>query len=278
LSHGWSYILYALLAVGAAGVYGVLPNPARRSRRPGAILLLAALAGLIVFGIRSAAWGGANDVYFYVFGGVALYGAVRVVTHARPVYSALHFVLVVLSVAGVLVLVDAEFLAAALVIIYVGAILVTYIFVIMLAQQGGVAPYDSTARDPVAAVLVGFVLVVCVGTLLAEPPGIATAGSSAASVGVIPSAMTDPRWTGEPSASESGAPVAAADAAPGNVREVGRLLLARYAVAVEVAGALLLVAMVGAIWVARRPMPGRVPAAPGVEKSPGQIGREVPPF
>ncbi|MGB9623418.1 MAG: NADH-quinone oxidoreductase subunit J, partial [Phycisphaerae bacterium] len=69
-----------------------------------------------------------------------------------------------------------------------------------------------------------------------------------------------------------------AQAAPGNVRELGGRLLTRYAVAVEVAGALLLVAMVGAIWVARRPLPPGAAAASGAGKPPGQIGREVPPF
>ena len=55
--------------------------------------------------------------------------------HPRPVYSAVYFVLVVLATTGLCVLAAAEFLAAALVIVYGGAIMVTYIFVIMLAQQ-----------------------------------------------------------------------------------------------------------------------------------------------
>lgn len=261
----WLYILYALVAIGAAGVYGLLPDTARRSKRPTAILLLAVLAVLIVFGVQSTAWLGANDGYFCVFGSLALFGAVRVVTHARPVYSAIYFVVVVLSVAGLLVLMDAEFLAAALVIIYVGAILVTYIFVIMLAQQRGVAAYDVRAREPLAAVAVGFLLVASVGSLLAKPPPAAVEATPAMSAGDRAPENAD---------ASIGTP-----AGPGNVREIGRSLLTRYAVAVEVAGVLLLVAMVGAIWVARHPIPGRVGEAPGEPVSPpGQIGREAPPF
>ncbi|HOW19265.1 MAG TPA: NADH-quinone oxidoreductase subunit J, partial [Phycisphaerae bacterium] len=198
MSQGWSYILYTLLAIGAAGLYGVLPDPRSRSRRTGTILLLAALAGLIVFGIRSTGWGGAADLLFYLFAGIALFGAVRVVTHTRPVYSALYFVVVVLSVAGVLVLLDAEFLAAALVIIYVGAILVTYVFVIMLAQQSGTAACDSIARDPGFAVVVGFLLVACVGSLLPGIPGIPAGGLQTAGEGAKPSAAADSQAVGGP--------------------------------------------------------------------------------
>ena len=72
-------------------------------------------------------------VYFWIFSAIALVGAVRVVTHPRPVYSALYFVLTVFATAGLFVLLWAEFMAAALVLIYAGAILVTYVFVIMLA-------------------------------------------------------------------------------------------------------------------------------------------------
>ena len=62
-------------------------------------------------------------------------GAIRVVTHPKPVYSALYFVLTVFASAGLFVLLWAEFMAAALVLIYAGAILVTYVFVIMLAAE-----------------------------------------------------------------------------------------------------------------------------------------------
>jgi NADH-quinone oxidoreductase subunit J len=93
-----------------------------------------------------------------VFATVALLAAGRVVTHPVPTYSALYFALVVLSVAVLLVMQRAEFLAVALVIIYAGAILVTYAFVIMLAQQSGAAATDAQAREPMLAILVSFVV------------------------------------------------------------------------------------------------------------------------
>ncbi len=252
LTEAWLYILYGVFAVGAAGLCGAMPTPGRRSPRAAAVLMLGAAAGLIVFGVRGAGWSGGRDFYFYAFGMLALFGAARVVTHARPVYSALYFVVVVLAVAGLLVLADAPFLAAALVIIYAGAILVTYLFVIMLAQQNEPSACDVSAREPLAAVVIAFLLVACVGSLLADQPA-AAPGTFAA-------------------------PPSSAAAEAGNVRELGRVLLTQYAVAVEVGGVLLLVAMVGAIWIARRSVPGHVTPPDAELKPPGQIGREVPPF
>ena len=92
-------------------------------------------------------------------------GALRVITHPRPVYAALYFILTVLASAGLFLLLSAEFMAFALVIVYAGAILITYLFVIMLATQAPeegheevLAEYDTAAREPIAATVVGFVL------------------------------------------------------------------------------------------------------------------------
>ena len=82
------------------------------------------------------------------------------ITHHRPVFAALYFVLVVLSSAGLFLMLEAEFMAFALIIVYAGAILITYVFVIMLAQQAPVpgeearqAEYDVIPREPAAAVV-----------------------------------------------------------------------------------------------------------------------------
>jgi NADH:ubiquinone oxidoreductase subunit 6 (subunit J) len=123
-----------------------------------------------------------------------------------------------------LILMDAEFLAFALLIIYAGAILVTYVFVIMLAQQsGGPAGYDQRAREPFAGVVTGFILLAVLTTRL-------TAGDGQALV----------------------TPSADLESAHGGVVQVGTQLLTHYVVGIELAGVLLLVAMVGAIAIARR--------------------------
>jgi len=263
------YVLHAAVALGAAGVYVLLPAPSRRSKSPAVALLAAAcglLAGLSVRAMSATA-AGTHVFYFCAFGALALLGAVRVVTHARPVYSALYLVLTVVSVAGLLVLADAEFLAAALVIIYAGAILVTYLFVIMLARQRGSAPYDSAAREPFAAVVVAFVLVATIGSLLTVEPAGPAPRNDADDAGTLAAWRSAAPGQAGAAAEESGEPDA--------VRQVGRILLTRYAVALEVAGVLLLVAIVGAIWLTRRPVTSEIEAA---GRPPGEIGRQVPPF
>src|SRR2546421_9650034 len=106
-------------------------------------------------------------VYFWISAAVAVAGARRVITHPRPVYSALYFVLTVMASAGLFVLMWAQFMAAALVLIYAGAILVTYVFVIMLASEAApagagmrqqLAEHDAISREPVVASAVGFAL------------------------------------------------------------------------------------------------------------------------
>jgi NADH-quinone oxidoreductase subunit J len=126
----------------------------------------------------------AITAYYYIFSVIAIAAGVRVITHPRPVYSALYSVLVVLASSGLLVLLDAEFMAFAMIIIYGGAILVTYMFVIMLAtlpqtadQPNPAEVYDTHAREPLMAVLAGFLLLASVGNLilgsdaLAQRPG-----------------------------------------------------------------------------------------------------------
>ncbi|MBA2626892.1 MAG: NADH-quinone oxidoreductase subunit J, partial [Gemmatimonadales bacterium] len=68
------------------------------------------------------------------------------------------FALVVLSTAGLFLLLAAPFLMAATLIIYAGAIVVTFLFVVMLAQQAGLASADARSREPFLASLAGFVL------------------------------------------------------------------------------------------------------------------------
>lgn len=166
------YALLAATALGAIGLYLMLPRERAPLVRLGGILGAMALAGFFLFLVRLAAqgYGGgvvggdAPPVYFYLFAAIAIAGAVGVICQPRPVYAALYFVLVTLAGAGLFVLLLAEFMAIVLIIIYAGAILVTYVFVIMLASQGSTggnvaAPaYDRRAVGSCAAILVSFVL------------------------------------------------------------------------------------------------------------------------
>jgi NADH-quinone oxidoreductase subunit J len=245
--------LYAVAALGAAGMLAGLPTEGRRPWRGLMVGSLALAAGGVVLLLGRMGADSGRSVYFHALALLALGGGVRVATHPRPVYSALYFILVVLSTAALLFLVGAEFLGAALVIVYAGAILVTYVFVIMLAQQSGprgegvfeaALDYDRSAREPFAAVLAGFVLVATIaGVLVSRREGLAAAGTAAA--------------------------------AEGNTLALGHVLLSDFAISLELAGVLLMVAMVGAVALARKRLPR---AEEGPAAAPGEAGRRVRPF
>ena len=211
-----------LLTLGGAGLYLAMPGGRLHVGRAALIVLIGAAAVLVAL-IAPLAGPHEHGLWLALLALVAMLGALRVITHPRPVYSALYFLLVIIAVGGMLVLLDATFLAAALLIIYAGAIMVTYMFVIMLAQKGGgPAPYDRNAREPFVGVAAGFVLLAALtGRLLAN----------GARLGGAPAA-------GEPHLA--------------NIVQVGARLLTHYVVGVEITGILLLVAMVGAITIARR--------------------------
>src|SRR5687768_6717952 len=129
----------------------------RRGINPQVIggLVAGAAVGLLVLIMSWRAAPVLPNIYFYVFSAIALGAGLRVISHQRPVYAALYFILTVIASAGLFVILSAEFLAFALIIVYAGAILITYLFVIMLATQAPMAEdaevladYDAVSREP----------------------------------------------------------------------------------------------------------------------------------
>lgn len=171
--------LLSASAISAAGL-ALLMQPSRKSspnpsdkfrldglRIAGTVIALAGFAMLLVEVIKRATTDGESStippVFPMIFGTIALAGAARMVTHPKPVFAALYFILVVIATAGMFLLLGAEFMAFALIIVYAGAILITYMFVLMLAQQSpvegvGDAWYDRVPRESISAVFVGFVM------------------------------------------------------------------------------------------------------------------------
>jgi len=251
------HLLYLVFTLGGAGVYFLLPRSGVSKSRIGAIIGLSAIAALIAV-LSSAISPDESTGYFFLFSTIALAAATRVITHSQPVYSAVYFVLVVVAVAALMVLLEAEFAAVALIIVYAGAILVTYLFVIMLAQQSGSPVYDRRAREPFLSVLAGFVLMAAVAGRAGDLP-------------VQPSTTTTTVSSDAASATEIRPPIGES-----NTTAVGWLIMTRYVVVLEIAGVLLLVSMVGAIAMSRKKVPMEGFVIP--QKPLGQVGREVPPY
>lgn len=251
-----AYLLYLVFAAGGAGVYLLMPKAGRKQGAAGAIIGLLAIAGLVAVWATRVIVPDGTTAYFYLFSLISILAAVRVITHANPVYSAIYFVLVVVAVAALLVLLRAEFVAVALIIIYAGAILVTYLFVIMLAQQDDPPVYDRRSREPFMAVLAGFALMAAIAGRAMDVPAPAA-----------PSAMT-----AQFSDDSNELPLVPA----GNTRAIGAVVMTKHVVTLELAGLLLLISMVGAIAMSRKRLPVEGPVTPS--KPLGQVGREVEPY
>jgi NADH:ubiquinone oxidoreductase subunit 6 (subunit J) len=145
------------VALGLAAVYLLLPRVRRYPPLWGGVLAGLALTagGWLLIRTETAL---PETVLFYSFSGIAVAAGGLLITLRNPVHAALSFALVVLSSCGLFLLRAAPFLMAATVIIYAGAIVVTFLFVIMLAQQEGFSSADQRSREPFLATVAGFVL------------------------------------------------------------------------------------------------------------------------
>jgi NADH-quinone oxidoreductase subunit J len=170
------------------------------------------------------------EFLFFLFAAMAILSAIFMVTQVNPVASVLYLVVTFFSLSGLFVILDAHFIAAVQVIVYAGAIMVLFLFVIMLLNLGSTALSDL--RRGFGRVLAGSVAV----ALVAVFARLLMAGADVDGLGG-PSAL-------DPLLESSGA-----------VAAVAEPLFTRYLVAFEVTSILLVVAIVGSVVLARRRAP-----------------------
>ncbi len=168
----------------------------------------------------------AQNVFFYAIAAVIVYSGFRVVTSDNVVHAALHLVAVLASVAAQYVLLAAEFVAATQVLVYIGAIVVLFLFGIMLTRAKLGRDQDLTNASWPTAALTAVVL-----------------------FGVMAYALIDEyRWTDTPLPDDPR--ITAVDAS--NTATVSDSIFSTYLVPFEVVSVLLLAALVGAIVLARK--------------------------
>jgi len=160
-----------------------------------------------------------NDLLFYVFATIGVISALMVVAAKNPVRAVLNLILCFISTAAIWLLLDAEFLALALVLVYVGAVMVLFLFVVMMLDIDFASIKAKFTRWlPVRVLLVLAVMITLVsiiqGTKLAAKPDAA---------------------------------VLAYAAGPSNIALLGELVFTKYLLQFEIAGVLLLVAIIAAI-------------------------------
>jgi NADH-quinone oxidoreductase subunit J len=208
------------------GLWLVLPRAGRRGRALGAVLLVAAL-GLLMVRLRLpmvAGW--RYETVFWLLGAITVVSGIGTISMRNPVYCALWFAMALLGTGGLLMYVGAQFVGVATVVVYAGAIVVTFLFVLMLAQPRGQAHYDRLSWEPLLSALTGGVMVFLLS--LALESSLAKGTSTLA--------------TQSPTAEALEKGVLAQE----HVATIGGVLFSRYLVAVQVAGVLLLVALVAA--------------------------------
>ena len=156
-----------------------------------------------------------ETVLFYALGAVLILSGLRVITARNPVHGALFLVLAFFTAAGLWLMLQAEFLAIALVVVYVGAVMVLFLFVVMMLDINLEAVREGFWRNlPLALVVAVIMLFEMVGVLANRIYG--------ASPAPLPANYS-------------------------NTRELGRVLYTDYAFAFETAAVILLVAIIAAI-------------------------------
>jgi NADH-quinone oxidoreductase subunit J len=250
----WSaenYWVLLPLGLGWLAVWWLLPREKPRSRILGGLLGVAALLALQAT-LLPPAGDVVRDVMFYVFSGAAILCAGLMITDRNPVYAALWFALTTLAVCGLFLLNSAPFLAAATIIVYAGANIVTVLFVIMLAQQAGSANYDRQSFQPTGASVLAFVLLATLLFSLQEWGALGkrtTADAARGQFVAVPEGVRANLLSQPPSSNPREI---------GSLRVLGRSLFTDYLYAVELAGTVLLVATIGAIALAPRRAQGHL--------------------
>ncbi|MGL4554310.1 MAG: NADH-quinone oxidoreductase subunit J family protein, partial [Gemmataceae bacterium] len=151
------WTLWLPLLVGGLAIYLLLPRPRNYPVGYGVAAGVAALALAVALLLKPAGLS-PETVLFGAFTVLALASGGMLVTQQNPARAALSFALVVFSTCGLFLLLAAPFLMAATIIVYAGAIIVTFLFVVMLAQQHGHSDADARSREPALATVTGFLL------------------------------------------------------------------------------------------------------------------------
>ena len=162
-------------------------------------------------------------ILFSIFGAISLIGAIAVISFRHPIYSALSLIVTFFSQAGLFVILGAHFVAAVQVIVYAGAIMVLFLFVIMLLNLG-----TLSARGALTGKLKGVAIVFAI---LLAIQGVYIAVNALKNTAVA---------TAETSAE------------PITTYRIGELLFTKYLLPFEVASLILLAALIGVIVLVKR--------------------------
>ncbi len=170
----------------------------------------------------------AQTLFFYLFAALAVASALLVITSRNPVHSVLFLILCFFNAAGLFILMGAEFLAMILVVVYVGAVAVLFLFVVMMLDVDFVQLREGVQKYLPLGAVIGLVLLVELALVLGT-------------------------WNLAPEALKG---IASPQGGVSNTQALGEILYTKYVYWFQSAGLILLVAMIGAIVLTLRHKPG----------------------
>ncbi|MCF6157004.1 MAG: NADH-quinone oxidoreductase subunit J [wastewater metagenome] len=162
---------------------------------------------------------------FYIMAAVAVVSAVYLIFEKNPVYSILYLVMILISIAVLYLLLGAQFIAAVQIIVYAGAIMVLFLFVVMLLNLSAKEELkDALSFQKIPAIVMGIVLLSAIGIILRSKIPLGKQGEyTSAYVHDV-----------------------------GNTQLIGKLLFTKYLLPFEITSILLFIAAIGAIILAKR--------------------------
>lgn len=165
-----------------------------------------------------------QSIIYFVFAAILLASAIAVVTVPNPVHSALYLIVSFFSAAGIWLMLQAEFLGILLILVYVGAVMVLFLFVVMMLNLSTTRKREGFKKTLALAVALGGLIVVQMGSVLYQKlhhPAVSTAATDLSIEG-------------------------------SNTRKIGKVLFTQHALAFEMAALILLVALVAAVAITLR--------------------------
>jgi NADH-quinone oxidoreductase subunit J len=192
-----------------------------------------------------------DSIVFGLASLLVIASALMVVLNRHPVYSALFLVLTFVGLAVFFLQLQAPFLAAVQVIVYAGAIMVLFVFVIMLLGEDKPIRSESSGGSQLPlAIVFGLVTIVMLGFMMSNPAGINTVPGQPQMVKTLIS--DDIKDNPATVANEREAAVEAATVKFGSVQAIGNTLFTDYLFAFEATSVVLLIAMVGVVVLAKK--------------------------
>jgi NADH-quinone oxidoreductase subunit J len=160
-----------------------------------------------------------EQIVFYLFSGMLIFSAAMVVVSKNPIHAALYLILSFFASSAIWLLLQSEFLAITLVLVYVGAVMVLFLFVVMMLDINQVVVKEGFAKYFPAAIIASVLMVIAIGTVVGSDYFLSEPYNQIKELG--------PDYS--------------------NTRELGLAIYTEYLYQFEIAGAILLVAIIAAI-------------------------------